>query len=307
MDPLALFLVVVPAAIALSAPLLYAALGELISERAGVINIQLEGMMLCGALLGVWGAVASGSVAFGFVAAAVGGVLLAALHGVLCFVLGANQVVSGVVLNTLALGGTSFLFSSVLTGSLIVAAPTLSVVPIPLLSDIPVLGALLFRQNVMVYGVYLLVPVLIWVWRRTTLGLVLEAVGERPQAAASLGLSVRGVRWAALLACGVLAGIGGGQLVLAGLGLFSENVTAGRGFIALAAVVFGRWKPTGTMVAVLLFAVAEALQVRAQVLGIELPYQLLVALPYIVTIVALAGFLRRMRPPAALGLAYRRG
>ena len=112
MDPLALFLVVVPAAIALSAPLLYAALGELISERAGVINIQLEGMMLCGALLGVWGAVASGSVAFGFVAAAVGGVLLAALHGVLCFVLGANQVVSGVVLNTLALGGTSFLFSS---------------------------------------------------------------------------------------------------------------------------------------------------------------------------------------------------
>lgn len=307
MDPLTLFLVVVPAAIALSAPLLYTALGELISEKAGVINIQLEGMMLCGALLGVWGAVATGSVVFGFLCAALGGVLLAGIHGILCFVLGANQVVSGVVLNTLALGGTSFLFSSVLTGKLTVAAPTLPIVPIPLLSDIPILGALLFRQNVMVYAVYVMVPVLIWVWRRTKLGMVLEAVGEKPQAAASLGLSVQRVRWAALVACGALAGIGGGQLVLAGLGLFSENVTAGRGFIALAAVVFGRWKPTGTMIAVLLFAVAEALQVRAQVLGIELPYQLLVALPYIVTVVALAGFLRRMRPPAALGVAYRRG
>lgn len=307
MDPLTLFLVVVPAAIALSAPLLYTALGELISEKAGVINIQLEGMMLCGALLGVWGAVATGSVVFGFLCAAVGGVLLAGIHGILCFVLGANQVVSGVVLNTLALGGTSFLFSSVLTGKLTVAAPTLPIFPIPLLSDIPILGALLFRQNVMVYAVYLMVPVLIWVWRRTKLGMILEAVGEKPQAAASLGLSVQRVRWAALVACGALAGIGGGQLVLAGLGLFSENVTAGRGFIALAAVVFGRWKPTGTMIAVLLFALAEALQVRAQVLGIELPYQLLVALPYIVTVVALAGFLRRMRPPAALGVAYRRG
>lgn len=302
----AFLLVLIPVTIALAAPLLYAALGELISEKAGVINIQLEGMMLCGALFGVWGSAVSGNVAVGFLAAAAGGAALAALHGVICLVLGANQVVSGVVLNILALGGTSFLFGSALSGSLTSPAATLRPVPIPLLSDIPLLGPALFNQNVMVYVAYLLVPILWFVWRRTRLGLVLEAVGERPAAAASLGLSVAGVRWSALLICGVLAGIGGGQLVLAGLGLFSENVTAGRGFIALAAVVFGRWRPVGTLLAVLLFAFVDALQVRAQVLDVPLPYDLLVALPYIVTIVALGLFVRHMRPPAALGIGYRR-
>ncbi len=306
MTPGALFIALIPAAIALAAPLLYAALGELISEKAGVINIHLEGMMLCGAFFGVWGAAVTGNVASGFLIAALGGVGLATLHGVLCFVLGANQVVSGVVMNILALGGTSFLFASVLSGMMTTSAPTLTSLPIPLLSDIPVLGKMFFTQNIMVYVAYLLVPVLWWVWRRTKVGLVLEAAGQKPGAAASLGISVPAVRWSALLFCGALAGIGGGQLVLAGLGLFSDNVTAGRGFIALAAVVFGRWRPVGTLGAVLLFAFADALQVRAQVLDFPLPYDLLVALPYIVTVVALALFVRRMRPPAALGINYRR-
>lgn len=297
---------VAAAAIALAAPLLYAALGELISETAGVINIQLEGMMLCGALAGVWCAASSGSVVVGFAGAAVAGTLLAALHGLLSFVFGANQVVSGVVLNILALGGTGFLFGSVQFERLSMPAPTMSAVEIPLLSDIPVVGPALFNHNVMVYVAYLLVPVIVVIRRRTTVGLALIAAGERPAAAAALGLSVRRVRWSALIVCGALAGIGGGQLVLAGLGLFTENVTAGRGFIALAAVVFGRWRPVGTLGAVLLFAVTEAIQVRSQVLGIDLPYQLLIALPYIVTVLALAGFLRAMRPPAALGVDYQR-
>lgn len=297
---------VVAAAIALATPLLYAALGELISETAGVINIQLEGMMLCGALAGVWCAAASQNVVAGFAGAAVAGVLLAALHGLLSFVFGANQVVSGVVLNILALGGTGFLFGSAQFGQLSMPAPTLSVVEIPLLSDIPVVGPALFEHNVMVYLAYLLVPVIVVLRRRTTVGLALTAAGERPDAAAALGLSVLRVRWSALIVCGALAGIGGGQLVLAGLGLFTEDVTAGRGFIALAAVVFGRWRPVGTLGAVLLFAVTEAVQVRSQVLGLDLPYQLLIAMPYIVTILALAVFQRSMRAPAALGAAYRR-
>jgi simple sugar transport system permease protein len=301
-----LVLALVPAGIALAAPLLYAALGELVSEKAGVINIHLEGMMLCGALFGVVGSAASGNVGIGFLTAALGGIGLAVIHGVLCFVLGANQVVSGVVLNILALGGTSFLFASVFSGALSAPAPTLAPLPIPVLSQIPIVGKMLFAQNVTVYAAYLLVLVLWWVWRRSTLGIILEAAGERPTAAASLGISVPAVRWSALLVCGALAGIGGGQLVLAGLGLFSDNMTAGRGFIALAAVVFGRWRPVGTLGAVLLFAFADALQVRAQVLEVPLPYDLLVALPYIVTVVALALFVRRMRPPATLGINYRR-
>jgi simple sugar transport system permease protein len=297
---------VLAAAVALGAPLLYAALGELVSETAGVINIQLEGMMLCGALAGVWAGATSGSVVIGFAGGALAGMVLAGLHGALCFVLGANQVVSGVVLNILALGGTSFLASSVLVESLAQGSPTLEPLEIPLLSDVPVVGRILFQQDVMVYAVLVAVPVLAVLRRRSKAGLMLSAVGEHPSAAASLGVSVAAVRWAALLFCGGLAGLGGAQLVLASLGAFTEDVTAGRGFIALAAVVFGRWRPVGTLVAVLLFAAAEALQVRAQILGIDLPYQALVALPYLVTIVALAGFLRSMRAPAALGTPYAR-
>lgn len=299
-----LAVVVLAAAVALGAPLLYAALGELVSETAGVINIQLEGMMLCGALAGVWGTAGSGSLVVGFLCAAAGGMALAAVHGALSFGFRANQVVSGVVLNIFALGATSFLFSSVLAVRLTAPVPTLPELHLPLLGDLPLLGPVLFRHDLMVYLVYLAVPVLAVLRSRSTGGLMLSAVGERPVAAASLGVPVAGVRWLALLFCGAMAGIGGGQLVLAGLGLFTQNVTAGRGFIALAAVVFGRWRPLGTLAAVLLFAAADALQVRAQVLGIDLPAELLVALPYLVTLVALAGLLRRMRAPGALGVPY---
>jgi general nucleoside transport system permease protein len=154
--------------------------------------------------------------------------------------------------------------------------------------------------------VFLLVPALWWALDRSSVGLALKAAGERPAAAESLGVRVHLVRWGALLFCGALAGIGGAQLTLAGLGAFTQNVTAGRGFIALAAVVFGRWRPMGTMVAVLLFALADAFQIRAQALGIHIPYQFLVMLPYLVTIVALAGLIRRMRPPSALGVNFER-
>jgi simple sugar transport system permease protein len=295
------------AAVSLSAPLLLAALGEVISERAGVINIQLEGMMLVGAFAGVWGAYLSGSVWVGFLAAGIGGLLIALIHGVTCFVFLANQVVSGVVLNILALGLTSFGLAAVFGRSLNRSVGTLPRVRIPGLADIPFVGPALFSQRLTVYLALLLVPVTWWVLERTAIGLALKAAGERPDAAEALGVRVMRVRWLALMACGVLAGLGGGQLTLAGLGFFTPNVTAGRGFIALAAVVFGKWNPVGAAAAVMLFSTANAFQIRAQALGIDLPYQLLVSLPYLATLIALAGLLRKMRPPGALGINYESG
>ena len=292
------------ATIALGAPLLLAALGELVSETAGVINIELEGMMLCGAFAGVWGARESGSVAAGFLAATGGGVLLAAIHGVICLFFRANQVVSGIVLNIFALGSTSFLLATVL-GPSTSAVATLEPVRIPLLADIPGVGKAFFAQNVVVYGAYLLIPVLWFVLKRSAFGLALQAAGERPAAAESLGVRVVGMRWIALLICGALAGLGGGLLALASIGFFTENMTAGRGFIALAAVIFGRWRPFGTAAAVLVFALADAFQIRLQALGIvHIAPQFLAMLPYLVTLVALAGLMKRMRPPSALGTNY---
>jgi ABC-type uncharacterized transport system permease subunit len=292
------------AAIGLTAPLLFAAVGELVSETAGVINIELEAMMLSGAFTGILGTYLTGNVWVGFLAAAAGGLLVGLLHGVTCFVFHANQVVSGVVLNILALGATSFGLDAVFAESLNRSVGTLDRLTIPGLADIPFVGRAFFAQPVTVYLAFLLIPGVWWVLNRTGAGLALKAAGERPEAAEALGVRVMRVRWGALITCGVLAGVGGGQLTLAGLGFFTPNVTAGRGFIALAAVIFGRWRPVGTAAAVLLFATADALQIRAQTRGIDLPYQLLVSLPYLATLVALAGLRRRMRPPAALGLNY---
>jgi simple sugar transport system permease protein len=290
--------------VAFAAPLIYAAMGELISERAGVINIELEGMMLAGAFCGVWGALAAGDVGFGFVAGALGGIAVALAHGVLCFLARAEQVVSGVVLNILVLGLTTFAIAPVFGASAGRPGPTLVPLPVPLLADIPVIGRVLFNQTIGVYGAFVAVVGVWWLVSRTTTGLAIQAVGEVPAAAASMGINVRRQRWMALLACGALAGIGGAQLTLSGLGTFTQNVTAGSGFVALAAVVFGRWRPAGALVAVLLFTLVQAIQVNAQVEGIKLPYQLLVMAPYLVTVVALALFVGRSRAPRALGSNY---
>lgn len=292
------------AAVALSAPLLFTALGELISETAGVINIQLEGMMLMGAFTAMLGAFVSHRIEAGFIAAALGGLLIATVHGVMCLVFRVNQVVSGVVLNLLALGITTFGLEVIFGSNFNRSVPTLGKFAIPLLSRLPVIGQAFFNQPISVYLAFLAVPLIWFLLNRTAAGLALRATGERPEAADALGLRVLRVRWIALLTCGVLAGVGGAQLILAGLGFFTQNVTAGRGFIALAAVIFGRWTPFGTAAAVLFFAMTDAFQIRAQALGIHAPYQLLVALPYLATLVALAGLLRGMRPPAALATNY---
>jgi ABC-type uncharacterized transport system permease subunit len=288
--------------IAFAAPLVFAAIGELISEKAGVINIELDGMMLSGAFCGVWAALASGSLALGFIGGAVGGILVAAAHGLLCLVFRAEQVVSGVVLNILVLGLTTFLIAPVFGGNARMVAPTLQPLLIPYLSDIPIVGHILFSQTPTVYLALLLVPLTWLLFNRSTFGLALQAVGEAPAASLAIGIKLRLLRWWALLACGALAGIGGCQLTLAGLGTFTQNVTAGRGFIALAAVIFGSWRPFGTLFAVMLFTFVEAVQVRAQMLGIHVPYQFLIMAPYVVTILALALLVGRSRPPRALGI-----
>jgi ABC-type uncharacterized transport system permease subunit len=300
------FALLLVASVALASPLLWAALGELISEIAGVLNIHLEGMMLVGAFMGVLGAHHSGSVWVGFLVAAAGGALLAAIHALVCFVFHANQIVSGVVLNIFAIGATSFGLSVAFAAGSRPSINTIDKIKIPLLSDLPLVGPALFNQNVLVYVGFLLVPGIWWFLNRTAGGLRVKAVGEKAEAADSLGVPVRRTRTLALLACGVLAGIGGAQLSLAGVGTFTDNMTAGRGFIALAAVVFGRWKPVGTLVAVVVFALADALAIRAQSLGVHIPNQLLLMLPYLVTLIALAGLVRRMRPPAQLGLNFER-
>jgi len=290
------------ATLALAAPLLFAALGELISERAGILNINLEAMMLGGAFCGVWAASATASLFAGFVGAALAGVLIAAIHGVLCIALRAEQVVSGVALNILVLGATTYGVGAVFGSNVSRSVETLTALPIPFLSDLPLVGRVLFDQTATTYIAFLLVPLIWWAINRTVVGLALQATGEQATAAMSMGINTRLVRWTALLTCGALAGIGGGQLTLAGLGTFTQNVTAGRGFIALAAVVFGRWTPSGAMVAILLFTIIEALQVRAQILGINLPYQFLVMAPYLATILALALFMKSMKAPRGLGI-----
>jgi general nucleoside transport system permease protein len=297
-DALALLLA---ATIALAAPLLFAALGELISERAGILNINLEAMMLSGAFFGVWAASFTSSLSAGFLGAALAGVAVASVHGILCIALGAEQVVSGVALNILVLGATTYGARAVFGPNVGRSVDTLGPWPIPVLSDLPFIGPALFSQTVGTYAAFLLVPLVWWSINRTVMGLALQATGEQAAGARSMGINVRRVRWIALLTCGALAGIGGGQLTLAGLGTFTQNVTAGRGFIALAAVVFGRWTPGGTMAAVLLFTLVESLQIRAQILGINVPYQLLIMAPYLVTILALALFMKRMRAPHGLG------
>jgi general nucleoside transport system permease protein len=288
---------------AFAAPLIFAAIGELISEKAGVINIELDGMMLSGAFCGVWAALISGSLLAGFIGAAVGGALVALAHGILCLIFRAEQVVSGVILNILVLGLTTFAIGPVFGADLSRAAPTLSPISVPYLSELPIAGRVLFSQTPTVYLAFLLVAATWYLFNRTTFGLALQAVGEAPAAGLAMGIKVRRLRWFALMTCGALAGIGGSQLTLAGLGTFTQNVTAGRGFIALAAVIFGSWRPFGTLFAVLLFTLVEAIQVRAQALGIHLPYQFLVMAPYLVTILALTLFVGRSRPPRALGIS----
>jgi ABC-type uncharacterized transport system permease subunit len=282
-------------------PLAYAALGELVVERAGVINIGLEGAIISGAF-GALVFASAGGVSLGFAGAALAGVLVAIVFAFFVVTLRADQIITGTALSMLGLGLTATLYSSFYgSAGASLHTPTSVPVAIPGLSGIPVIGPALFDQPVITYALYAIVPALTWWFYRSASGLALRAVGEHPEAASGAGISPARVQWAAILFGGVMGGISGGTLVLAQVGTFAEGISAGRGFIAIAIVVLGRWSPIGVAGAALVFGAASALQTLAQTTGWAVPYQLPLAFPYILTLLLLANARARTAAPAALG------
>jgi general nucleoside transport system permease protein len=300
MDALTAFLA---AAVRTATPLLFAATGELVAERAGLIFVGLEGAILVGALAAAGGAVAAG-VATGIALAIVAGALTGLLFAHFAVRWRAEQIVTGTAITLLATGATGALYQVIFgTGGAALRVPTLGVAPIPGLSRIPVLGPSLFAQSAFTYLSIVAVVAAWWWLTRTHGGLALRACGERPSAARAAGIDPERVRTYAAMFAGALGGVAGAVLVLALSGTFAEGMSAGRGFIAIAIVALGRWRAPGVMLAALAFGAASALQFLFQAMGWDLPYQLFLALPYLATLAALATTKARGAAPAALGRA----
>jgi general nucleoside transport system permease protein len=293
----------VAATVRTAVPLALAALGELVVERAGLINIGLEGAVLAGAFGALVGA-SAGGVTAGFAMAVGAGLLVAALFALCVIALRTDQIIAGTALTLLSVGTTGTLYRTLFgsTGAAL-GIPTSAPYRLPVLSALPLVGSALFEQPPVTYFAYLLAPALAWWLARTHAGLALRAIGERPEAAEAAGIAVDRIRTLAILVGGALGGIAGGTLVLAQAGTFAEGMSAGRGFIAIAIVVLGRWTPLGVAGGALLFGAASALQFAFQAMGWKAPYQLFLVAPYILTLAALAGAVGRARAPAALGKA----
>ena len=293
-------------ALALATPLIFGALGGVIGERAGVVNIAIEAQMLAGAFTAAIAGSLAGTPWAGLVAAMLAGVLVALVLGVFTITYYVDQVIVGVVLNVLVIGITTFLFRQVLAPNTeaLNSPETFAVVPIPLLSEIPLIGPILFQQSFIVYLMYAVVALVWFGLYRTRWGLRLRAVGEHPQAADTVGIKVAATRYRAVLLGGAVAGLGGAFYTLVSVPRFNQEMTAGAGFIALAAVIFGKWDPIRATLAALLFGFATNLQGVLSVIGSPVPSQFMLMLPYVVTIFAVAGLVGRSRPPAADGEPY---
>jgi ABC-type uncharacterized transport system permease subunit len=292
----------------LATPLIFAGLGGVFSEKSGVVNIGLDGMMIMGAFFGVYGSYLTGSAVVGIIFALIAGAAMAAIHAFLSITLKANQIVSGTAIN---------LFSAALSSFLIVklfgrGGQTDGVNGLPwhvpnFIKDIPVIGDLLVNINWFVIIALVLVFVSHYILYKTPLGLRIRSVGEHPKAADTLGINVYSIRYLCVIISGALAGVGGAALSLGVTPLYREGMVSGRGFIALAAMIFGNWKPKGTLLACLLFGFAEAFQIKAQSFGWSLPTELYSSFPYIITMLALAGFVGKTKAPAADGEPYEKG
>lgn len=291
--------------IRLATPYLLAALGELFTQRSGIYNLGLEGVMLMGAFTGFFVTLTSGSPYIGLAAAMVVGAGMGLIMGLVSITLKAEQGISGIGLFMLG-WGLSGLFYRLYVGG-ITNINGLEPVAIPVLSSIPFLGPALFSHTIVVYLAFLLVPVCWVVLFKTKWGLKVRAVGTTPQAADTLGVSVNLIRYQCLILGSMMAGLAGAALTVGNTHMFADNITAGRGFIAVALVYFGRWSPWGILAGALLFSMADSAQLWVQVLGINFPYELAVILPYVVTIIALAMTFGRIWAPAALGKPYERG
>lgn len=290
---------------AMAAPLLLAALGELAVEHSGAINIGIEGIMLTAAFAAMAVAYFTHSLAAGIVAGVAAALVMSAILALLVINLAVNQVVAGTALDIFALGLTGVIYRRLFgaTGQAVTVAG-LPRIPLGPLARLPLLGAALFDQNILIYLSLALVPVAHLALYHSGWGLRLRAAGERPEAADALGLGVYGVRWQAMLISGVLTGLSGAYLTLGYADTFVEGMSAGRGFVALAVVILGHWSPTWIALASVLFGAATALQFTLQAFGTPIPYQLFLALPYLLTLVVLAFFGAQNRAPSALGEPY---
>ncbi|MGD1992445.1 MAG: ABC transporter permease [Anaerolineae bacterium] len=290
--------------IRLATPYLYAAIGETFSQRSGVLNLGVEGQMLLGAFAAFYVAFTTGSLGLGLLVALIVGAVMGLAMAFVSVTLQAEQGISGIGFYLFGLGASDLLFQRLLG-----TVETVSGFPpiyIPALSDIPVLGRVFFSQNILVYGAFALVPVAWFVLNKTTLGLKIRAVGENPQAADSLGVSVSRVRYLTVILGGVLSGMAGASLSIALLNVFQQNLTSGLGFIAVALVYFGGWRPLGVLVGALLFSMVNSLQLWVQVLGIPVPSDIAVMMPYVLTILALVVTVQRVRSPSALSKPFQR-
>jgi ABC-type uncharacterized transport system permease subunit len=299
------FIGILASGIRLATPYLYAALGETLSQRSGVLNLGVEGQMLMGAFAAFYVTFQTGNLWLGMLAAVVAGAMMGLAMAFVSINLQAEQGISGIGFYLFGLGMSTLLFQMLL--GTVETVQGFAPIHIPVLSDIPVIGEIFFRQNILVYIAFALVPIAQFVLQRTTLGLKIRAVGENPAAADSLGVSVATVRYVTVTLGGIMSGIAGASMSIGLLNVFQQNMTSGLGFIAVALVYFGGWRPLGVMLGALLFSLVNALQLRLQVEGVNIPSDLMVMMPYILTIIALVLTVQRVRSPSALTKPFERG
>lgn len=300
-----IFLGIIATGIRLATPYLLAALGEMFTQRSGIYNLGLEGVMLMGAFAGFFVSLTTGNPYLGLLAGIVIGGLMGVIMGIVSITLKAEQGISGIGLYMFGWGLSGLFFRLYVGG--ITTIEGLKPVKIPLLSELPFIGSTLFEHNIVVYLAFLLVPVCWLVLYKTGWGLKVRAVGTTPQAADTLGVSVDTIRYQCLILGSMMGGLAGAALTIGNTHMFADNIIAGRGFIAVALVYFGRWSPWGILAGSLLFSMADSVQLWVQVIGINFPYELAVILPYVVTIIALAMTFGRIWAPAALGKPFERG
>jgi len=289
-------------------PYLYASIGEMFAQRSGVVNLGVDGIMLMGAYAGFFVALnmpGDGGLWLGLLVAAIVGLLMGLLMSVISVSLRAEQGISGIGLYIFGLGLSSLLFR--VTIGTVKTVEGFKSIQIPILSDLPVIGEIFFRYSIVVYGAFLLIPIAWFILERTTWGLKIKAVGQNPAAADSLGVSVNRVRYVCVCLGGVLAGLAGASISLSLVNLFQDNLTAGLGFIAVALVYFGGWRPAGILIGALLFSAITALQLFMQVLKVGISSDLANMLPYLITIIVLMFPINRARQPAALNKPFERG
>lgn len=297
--------VFVGSTVRLAAPLLLAATGELVSERAGVLNMSVEGMMLTGAFAGAVGSWATGSPVLGLALGVLCVLPVAWLQAFLSITLRANQIVTGIGINILVLGATTLGYRAIFGTRSRAEIPGLDKWAPPGLADLPVLGEHVFRQTWLLYAAIVLILGLVWVMRSTSLGLAIHAAGTAPQAAANSGLPVNRIRYGAVLFTGFMSALAGCFLSIGDIHTFTEGMTSGAGYLAIAAVIFGNWRLGRTLLACVLFGGATALQFQLPAMGVDVPNALLIMLPYVLALLAVGGLVGRQVAPAALTQPYK--